>query len=214
MNWTWYLFGFKGRINCAKLWLALAIQLCWAFSQAFLVVVLDAILTGSTELSNSGLAYMFELLGSRAHSPLSPDRLPAMVLDAIMTLVTWWVFLATSIKRLHDRNKNGWWLLPYGAAPFLHLYTFRWSLGWTIAPTISNGTMSFAWLSVSLVSLLVYVLALSGFVDMYWMSGTDGPNRFGPDPLRTIPSGPTGEIQTEPGGASLPAWLRVKREHD
>lgn len=211
MDWTWYLFSFKGRINCAKLWLALAISVCWVFGQAFLVVVLDAILTGSTELSHSGLAYMFELLGSGAHSPLSTDRLPAIVLDAIMTLVSWWAFLATSIKRLHDRNKNGWWLLPYVVAPLLYLYTFRWSLSWTISP-ISSGTMSFAF--VSLVSLLLYILALVGWIDMYFFSGTDGPNRFGPDPLRTIPSRRTGEIQTEPGGASLPAWLRVKREHD
>ena len=29
MDWTWYLFGFKGRINRAKYWLAGLIIGCW-----------------------------------------------------------------------------------------------------------------------------------------------------------------------------------------
>jgi uncharacterized membrane protein YhaH (DUF805 family) len=29
MDWTWFLFSFKGRINRAKYWLAGLIILCW-----------------------------------------------------------------------------------------------------------------------------------------------------------------------------------------
>ena len=29
MDWTWYLFGFEGRINRAKCWLAALIIVCW-----------------------------------------------------------------------------------------------------------------------------------------------------------------------------------------
>jgi uncharacterized membrane protein YhaH (DUF805 family) len=31
MNWTWYLFGFRDRINRAKNWLAALIMLCVMF---------------------------------------------------------------------------------------------------------------------------------------------------------------------------------------
>ena len=31
MDWTWYLFGFKGRIERAKMWLSVLIILCWMF---------------------------------------------------------------------------------------------------------------------------------------------------------------------------------------
>ena len=29
MDWTWYLFSFNGRINRAKMWLAVLVILCW-----------------------------------------------------------------------------------------------------------------------------------------------------------------------------------------
>jgi len=48
MDWTWYLFGFKGRVNRAKYW------------------------------------------------------------------------LATLIKRLHDRDKSGWWMVPFFFIPGLY----------------------------------------------------------------------------------------------
>ena len=38
MDWTWYLFRFDGRINRAKLWLALLIILCWMMLLGGLIV--------------------------------------------------------------------------------------------------------------------------------------------------------------------------------
>ena len=37
MNWTWYLFGFKGRINRAKYWLAGLVILSFMIAFAGLV---------------------------------------------------------------------------------------------------------------------------------------------------------------------------------
>jgi hypothetical protein len=31
-----------------------------------------------------------------------------------------WVYFAMSIKRLHDRDKSGWWMVPFFAAPGLY----------------------------------------------------------------------------------------------
>ena len=39
MDLTWYLFSFEGRINRAKLWLALLVILCWMFFLGVLVVI-------------------------------------------------------------------------------------------------------------------------------------------------------------------------------
>ena len=39
MNWNWFLFGFKGRINRAKYWLAGLVILCWMIFLGVLVVV-------------------------------------------------------------------------------------------------------------------------------------------------------------------------------
>jgi uncharacterized membrane protein YhaH (DUF805 family) len=37
-----------------------------------------------------------------------------------MTLFFAWCYLAASIKRLHDRNRSGWWMLPFFAAPGIY----------------------------------------------------------------------------------------------
>jgi hypothetical protein len=37
-----------------------------------------------------------------------------------MTLVFAWFYAAASIKRLHDRNKSGWWMIPFVAATGLY----------------------------------------------------------------------------------------------
>src|SRR5258708_39651622 len=33
--------------------------------------------------------------------------------------VSQWIYAATTIKRLHDRNKSGWWIIPFFVLPVL-----------------------------------------------------------------------------------------------
>jgi uncharacterized membrane protein YhaH (DUF805 family) len=75
------------------------------------------------------------------------------------------------IQRLHDRNKTGWWLIPFVVLPV-------GLSGW--ASEADPGMTSP--MSVSVV-LLGLVLQLWGLVEIGFRSGTPGPNRFGPDPL-------------------------------
>jgi uncharacterized membrane protein YhaH (DUF805 family) len=69
------------------------------------------------------------------------------------------------IKRLHDRDKSGWWLLVFYVLPGV-LNTIGESLaaGWIF----------------SLASFAVSIWAL---VELGFLRGTAGPNRYGPDPL-------------------------------
>jgi hypothetical protein len=41
MDWVWFLFGFDGRINRAKMWLALLVILCWMFFIAMVLLATD-----------------------------------------------------------------------------------------------------------------------------------------------------------------------------
>ncbi|MFZ0810793.1 MAG: DUF805 domain-containing protein, partial [Bradyrhizobium sp.] len=43
MDWVWFLFGFDGRINRAKIWLALLVILCWMIFTAMLMLGIDAV---------------------------------------------------------------------------------------------------------------------------------------------------------------------------
>ena len=86
------LFGFQGRTNRAKFWLV-----------AFAILVLEAIL--------------FAWLGSNVAMSDDPQEalarmgpVPSIVLLLFGILVTW-ISIAVGIKRFHDRNKSGVWVL-------------------------------------------------------------------------------------------------------
>jgi uncharacterized membrane protein YhaH (DUF805 family) len=60
---------------------------------------------------------------------------------------------------LHERNKGGWWLLPMYLAPVIFYVV-------PVMTTVAGG------------ALLIWPLVELGF-----LRGTAGPNRYGPDPL-------------------------------
>lgn len=76
--------------------------------------------------------------------------------------------LATGVRRLHDRNKSGWWLLIYWLAPTA---VSAW------AETQSEGSdMYMAAVALSLAGLAVTIWSL---VELGFLKGSQGPNRFG-----------------------------------
>ena len=81
-----------------------------------------------------------------------------------------WMHSAVMIKRLHDRDKSAAWYLIYGVAP----------LGFFIAAI-------YLWTVRAIeVASILFVLSIVGLiwaiVELGFMRGTPGPNRFGPAP--------------------------------
>jgi uncharacterized membrane protein YhaH (DUF805 family) len=72
-----------------------------------------------------------------------------------------------SAKRLHDRDKSGWWLLAFYAFPAASSYV----------DDVEGTGLPY------LFSLVRIVFSLWGFVELGCLRGTPGPNRFGPNPL-------------------------------
>ena len=122
-----YLFSFGGRINRAKYWAFIGLTILYSF-------VLGAV--------------------SSIFAPAIPDPADpsagqtAGVIVALLELALFLPYLvaslAVSVKRWHDRDKSGWWVL-IGFVPIIGTI-------WT-------------------------------FVECGCLRGTDGDNRFGPDPL-------------------------------
>ena len=89
MNPLVLLFGFSGRINRAKFWLALSIYVVFFFA---VVGVTAAVASSMTTVFGAALA---------AYVPLIVSG------------------VAVGTKRLHDRNKSAWWLAVFYAGPLL-----------------------------------------------------------------------------------------------
>jgi uncharacterized membrane protein YhaH (DUF805 family) len=134
--------NFNGRINRAKFW---TVVLCCA---VFLLAVI-----GVTMAVSSSMDTMFRA-----------------ALIAYIPLI--YVGVVTGIKRLHDRNKSGWWIVLFYGSP----------LGLPFVAAILSGTTesSVALFLVQLVSLGMLIWAL---VDLGCLRGSIGQNRYGPDPL-------------------------------
>jgi uncharacterized membrane protein YhaH (DUF805 family) len=169
MDWTWYLFSFKGCINRAKIWLA---ALIWfATIHAFMTILLWVILG------------ILLATGNHSHFVSSETMLPAFYLLGSPLLVIFvWLFAATTIKRLHGRANSGWWLALLFIAPGL----LNKLSDWLDYPPLA-----------ALVSVLDIGVSVWCFVELFCLRGTEGPNRFGSDPL--APVVPIAPVDMRPG---------------
>ena len=86
-------------------------------------------------------------------------------LSAILLLGTFIPSLAVGIRRLHDTNRSGWWML-LGIAPYAA------SIALLLSGNIAAAGM------VAIVALIAAVVLLIFMV----LEGTKGQNGYGPDP--------------------------------
>lgn len=82
--------------------------------------------------------------------------------------------IAVGVRRLHDTNRTGWWLL----APVLPYVLLIFAAGASLA---SPENMAASGGLAMVAMLLVFVLSIVLLVFML-LDGTPGPNKYGPDP--------------------------------
>jgi len=118
----------------------------------------------------------------------------------VVAIAMFWINTATTAKRLHDRNWSGYWAIPIVILNRLFLLYYGLFLGFAF------GVVSIAWeLLLVMVAVAMSLLGFWIFIELYFLMGTDGPNRFGPDPLATAPDAtPT---DPHPGQHGIPGFL-------
>ena len=157
MDWTWYLFRFDGRINRAKYWLAGLIIVCWMAFMAGIVVALGARKVGFS------VADIFKVVDPATYHSLARVAVPVLMIKLIGTPLFTWAFAATSVKRLHDRDKSACWVLPFFVLPgLINQFIDR----------IDN-----AYIDVPL-GLISFVLATWGGLELLFFRGSRKTNRF------------------------------------
>jgi uncharacterized membrane protein YhaH (DUF805 family) len=81
-----------------------------------------------------------------------------------------WAVIALLFRRLHDRNKSGWWVLLFYVTPLMLA---------AVARVLLDGGSN---LYGGLLALAELAIGLWAFVELGLLRGTRGQNRFGPDP--------------------------------
>jgi uncharacterized membrane protein YhaH (DUF805 family) len=148
VDWQMFLFSTAGRVPRVRYWLAVL-----SYGAAVVIGLIAALLLIT---STWEIAAVILYVGG-----------------GLLFLMIYFSANAVAIKRLHDRDKTGWWAIPFLALPGL-LYGASNGL---VSP--STGFM----LQVTAGLLLVW-----GLIELGCIRGTVGPNRFGDDPLGTAPA--------------------------
>ena len=174
VDWKHYLFGFEGRINRAKYWLYIPISF-GAQSTAFLILAPFPKPFGTPHIAE----------------PTTLPELITWILIIAFVALGIWIGLAVQIKRLHDRDKSGWWVFLFGWQPIVPI------VGEPIISIGGDGGLAFpashyVHLDLGafgpLLALALLIVAIWAFIELYCLPGTEGPNRFGPDPLPGVSS--------------------------
>jgi uncharacterized membrane protein YhaH (DUF805 family) len=100
---------------------------------------------------------------------MAADYVVLFIIFGTLMAVSWISAFAIGIKRLHDRNKNGWLIVLFYVAPSI--------LG-GVANTSEQAVVSFV------LGLASFVISIWGLVELGFLRGTVGPNPYGPDPLQ------------------------------
>ena len=158
-------FGFSGRINRGKYWLTLVIWLLiWIV--AIVVFALGGLAIFDRNLNDGSLP-----------SPEDLDAFWRMVRDygalsliiLVFLIASWVSAVAVGVKRLHDRDRSGWWIVLFYFGP-------------AVLQAVQNSAESATLVSI-LLGLGAFAVSIWALVELGFLRGTRGPNRFGADPL-------------------------------
>ncbi len=164
-------FSFDGRISRGRYWFGMLIALG--------PLLLPATLNDLVHLDIIDLPFSFS-------SPM------VVWLAIIWAFVGFYIAAAISGKRLHDRGRRKWWILPLLFFAFLLvpvdegnmfskmiLSTRSYLLEWDISPAITSSVL---YIVLGLFVLSV-VIALWMLIELGFLRSTKGLNKYGPDPL-------------------------------
>ena len=113
-----------------------------------------------------------------------PTSLPPMVLAVfavVLACIVVALLLIASIRRLHDRDKSWRWLLLFYLVP---------GVAEELAVLLrGQGPDELSLVSAAWLYLVAASFSIWGFVELGCLRGTEGPNRYGSDPLERAQEG-------------------------
>ena len=121
----------------------------------------------------------------------------------VVAITMIWINAATTVKRLHDRNRSGLWAVAIFIVNRLSYVYYGLFFGLYFGVDISTTKeLLLVMLAVALSLLQTWVI-----IELFFLMGTDGPNRFGPDPTRGAANSP---IDSHAAPAGVPDFLVLR----
>ena len=146
----------RGRLARGPFWLWVGAAVMAAFAGSVATTLLFALAAARLDLGGASLA-------------LPVASVVRLVLFAACFAILW----TAAVRRLHDRDLSGWWLVLYLTIPLVPLVSGDLARFTELRPSQRGlDLLGFA-------SAAFYLVAL---LDLGLRRGTPGPNRFGPDP--------------------------------
>jgi uncharacterized membrane protein YhaH (DUF805 family) len=174
-----FFFSFDGRVARGRFWLfGLTIYALAALAMA-LDPVLGEVMAGLTAIPVVLVLLLYLFLGMSSVAVVAlgvavdtvimrelPPGLGLTILlgSVALGVLLSWIVVAVASKRLHDRNKSGWWLLVF-----------------VLTPLVVGGVGAIARSDALLV--VAFAFHFWSFIELGCRRGVAGGNRFGPDPL-------------------------------
>ena len=134
----------------------------------FLIILYIILASAITAVVVSSLGSLEAEADSATTLALMENFCPVFIIAGLVWLGLIIPNIAVGVRRLHDINRSGWWILM-GYGP--------WLLSVLVANTI-----------FAIVSVICNFATIVGFLILLILAcfkGTVGPNRFGPDPKAT-----------------------------
>lgn len=153
---------FQGRSRRMEFWMWVLFTLIVGLVLGFIDGILGFRLGPSSSSSfSSGGAAGFSMFSSIG------------ILGSLWSLATLVPNIAVSVRRLHDINRTGWWLV---------LPVIPYVIGLVVMLGAAAG-QSFGLIAIGGIFTLIGLVGAIVLLVFYCLPGTPGSNRFGPDPL-------------------------------
>ena len=96
---------------------------------------------------------------------------------SVIGLVNAWIAFALSVKRLHDRDRSGWWLLWQILVITVAVILI------VVAIAVPKERGALWYVLAGAAGLAAFAISVWLFVELRFLRGMQGPSPFGPDPL-------------------------------
>lgn len=113
---------------------------------------------------------------------LAMSRAPKLVSGLALSVIGLAIVatIPVLVRRLHDRGRSGWWLIPFVILPGLFPGAMS-GLTYAGMPLFSEDSPLF-W-PITVVMLVLTALSIWGFFEIGVLKGQSAANRFGPPPV-------------------------------